>query len=70
LLRRAVAQAIERHVACISRVRFAGESLEYRAARARLLASEIELRRSMEAVAAARRELPPGGPTSTGYVYE
>ena len=40
---------------------FPGESAEYRAARDRLLEQEIELRRAMEAVAAARRELPPGG---------
>ena len=40
--------------------RFPGESGEYRAARDRLLKQEIELRRVMEAVAAARRELPPG----------
>jgi predicted dithiol-disulfide oxidoreductase (DUF899 family) len=42
-------------------VEFPGESAEYRAARDRLLAQEIELRRAMEAVAAARRALPPGG---------
>jgi predicted dithiol-disulfide oxidoreductase (DUF899 family) len=40
---------------------FPGESQEYRAARKQLLAKEIELRRAMEAVAVARRELPPGG---------
>ena len=40
---------------------FPGESAEYRAARDRLLEQEIELRRAMEAVAAARRKLPPGG---------
>ena len=39
------------------RTMFPGESAEYRAARDRLLAQEIELRRTMEAVAAARREL-------------
>src|SRR5207237_450351 len=42
-------------------IRFPGESAEYRAARDRLLEQEIELRRATEAVAAARRELPPGG---------
>ena len=42
-------------------VTFPGESAEYREARDRLLAQEIELRRAMEAVAAARRKLPPGG---------
>jgi predicted dithiol-disulfide oxidoreductase (DUF899 family) len=46
-----------------------GESAEYRAARDRLLKREIELRRAMEAVAAARRELPPGGPVKTDYVF-
>lgn len=47
-----------------------GESQEYRAARDRLLAQEIELRRAMEAVAAARRELPPGGPVKEDYVFD
>ena len=37
-----------------------GESPEYRAARDRLLDQEIGLRRTMEAVAASRRKLPPG----------
>jgi predicted dithiol-disulfide oxidoreductase (DUF899 family) len=49
---------------------FPGESAEYRAARARLLEREIELRRAMEAVAAARRELPPGGVAPEDYVFE
>ena len=47
-----------------------GESAEYRAARDRLLEREIELRRAMEAVAAARRELPPGGAVKTDYVFQ
>ena len=47
-----------------------GESREYRAARDRLLNREIELRRAMEAVAALRRELPPGGPVETDYVFD
>lgn len=47
-----------------------GESQEYRAARDRLLEQEIELRRTMEAVAAARRELPPGGPVKEAYVFQ
>jgi predicted dithiol-disulfide oxidoreductase (DUF899 family) len=51
-------------------VRFPGESAEYRAARDRLLAEEIELRRAMEAVAAARRELPPGGVVPEDYVFQ
>jgi predicted dithiol-disulfide oxidoreductase (DUF899 family) len=46
------------------------ESAEYRAARNRLLEREIELRRAMEAVAAARRALPPGGPVKIDYVFQ
>jgi predicted dithiol-disulfide oxidoreductase (DUF899 family) len=52
------------------KVEFPGESPEYRAARERLLAQEIELRRSMEAVAAARRKLPPGGVVPEDYVFQ
>jgi predicted dithiol-disulfide oxidoreductase (DUF899 family) len=51
-------------------ITFPGESAEYRAARDRLLEREVELRRAMEAVAAARRELPPGGPVPEDYVFE
>ena len=51
-------------------VRFPGESTEYRAARDRLLDQEIELRRAMEAVAAARRRLPPGGVVPEDYVFQ
>jgi predicted dithiol-disulfide oxidoreductase (DUF899 family) len=47
-----------------------GESNEYRTARDRLLDREIELRRAMEAVAAARRELPPGGAVPRDYVFQ
>jgi predicted dithiol-disulfide oxidoreductase (DUF899 family) len=47
-----------------------GESPEYRAARNRLLEREIELRREMEAVAAARRVLPPGGRVKLDYVFQ
>jgi predicted dithiol-disulfide oxidoreductase (DUF899 family) len=47
-----------------------GESPEYRAARDRLLDQEIQLRRAMEAVAAARRELPPGGRVPRDYVFQ
>jgi predicted dithiol-disulfide oxidoreductase (DUF899 family) len=53
-----------------SRTRFPGESAAYRAARERLLEREIELRRVMEAVAAERRELPPGGPIPEDYAFE
>jgi predicted dithiol-disulfide oxidoreductase (DUF899 family) len=49
---------------------FPGELAEYRAARDRLLEQEIELRRAMEAVAAARRELPPGGVVPEDYVFQ
>ena len=42
-------------------VAFPGESAGYRAARTQLLDQEIVLRRAMEAVAVARRRLPPGG---------
>jgi predicted dithiol-disulfide oxidoreductase (DUF899 family) len=51
-------------------ITFPGESAEYRAARDRLLEQEIELRRATEAVAAARRELPPGGVILEDYVFE
>jgi predicted dithiol-disulfide oxidoreductase (DUF899 family) len=51
-------------------IAFPGESAEYRAARDELLGMEIELRRSMEAVAAARRALPPGGAIPEDYVFE
>ncbi len=50
-------------------ITFPGESPEYRAARDRLLEREIGLRREMEAVAAARRELPPGGVVPRDYVF-
>ena len=51
-------------------IAFPGESAEYRTARDRLLEQEIELRRAMEAVAAARRELPPGGRVPEDYVFQ
>jgi len=51
-------------------VTFPGESAEYRTARNQLLAQEIELRRAMEAVAAARRRLPPGGIVAHDYVFQ
>jgi predicted dithiol-disulfide oxidoreductase (DUF899 family) len=51
-------------------ITFPGESADYRAARDRLLEQEIELRRAMEAVAAARRELPPGGAVPEDYVFQ
>jgi len=51
-------------------VAFPGESAEYRAARDLLLGQEIELRRAMEDVAAARRALPPGGVVTEDYVFQ
>jgi predicted dithiol-disulfide oxidoreductase (DUF899 family) len=51
-------------------ISFPGESADYRVARDRLLEQEIELRRAMEAVAASRRELPPGGVVPEDYVFQ
>jgi predicted dithiol-disulfide oxidoreductase (DUF899 family) len=51
-------------------ITFPGESTEYRTARDRLLAQEVELRRRMEAVAASRRELPPGGAVPEDYLFQ
>jgi predicted dithiol-disulfide oxidoreductase (DUF899 family) len=51
-------------------VAFPGESAEYRTARNRLLEQEIALRRATEAVAAARRALPPGGAIPRDYVFQ
>jgi predicted dithiol-disulfide oxidoreductase (DUF899 family) len=50
-------------------ITFPGESPDYRTARDQLLQREIELRRAMEAVAAQRRELPPGGLVPDDYVF-
>jgi predicted dithiol-disulfide oxidoreductase (DUF899 family) len=51
-------------------VTFPGESPAYRQARNRLLEQEIDLRRRTEAVAIARRQLPPGGLVPEDYVFE
>jgi predicted dithiol-disulfide oxidoreductase (DUF899 family) len=51
-------------------ITFPGESAEYRVARDRLLDQEVELRRAMEAVAVARRKLPPGGVVPEDYVFQ
>ncbi len=51
-------------------VSFPNESAEYRAAREELLQEEIALRRAMEAVAVARRKLPPGGSIPEDYVFD
>ena len=49
---------------------FPGETPEYREARDDLLRREVELRREMEAVAEARRALPPGGEVPEDYVFD
>jgi predicted dithiol-disulfide oxidoreductase (DUF899 family) len=51
-------------------IRFPGESEEYRRARNSLLEAESELRRTIERVAAQRRELPPGGLVPEDYRFE
>jgi predicted dithiol-disulfide oxidoreductase (DUF899 family) len=51
-------------------VTFPAESAEYRTARDRLLEQEIDLRRATEAVAAARRALPPGGVVPEDYLFQ
>jgi predicted dithiol-disulfide oxidoreductase (DUF899 family) len=51
-------------------IAFPNETPEYRTARDCLLEQEIALRRTMEAVATARRELPPGGPVAEDYVFD
>jgi predicted dithiol-disulfide oxidoreductase (DUF899 family) len=51
-------------------VAFPGESARYREARDRLLDSEVALRRATEAVAQARRDLPPGGEIPQDYLFQ
>jgi predicted dithiol-disulfide oxidoreductase (DUF899 family) len=51
-------------------MRFPNESAEYRSARDALLRQEIELRRQMEAVAVARRQLPQGAAVPEDYVFD
>ncbi len=51
-------------------VRFPGESSAYRTARDRLLRTEMELRRQIEAVAALRRALPLGGKAPVDYLFD
>ena len=51
-------------------VQYPNESSEYRAARNALLDAEMALRAQIEAVAARRRALPPGGEIPTDYVFE
>jgi predicted dithiol-disulfide oxidoreductase (DUF899 family) len=54
----------------MSHLSFPNESAEYRKARNSLLAEESALRRQIEAVAAQRRALPPGGEVPEDYVFE
>lgn len=51
-------------------IQFPGESKKYRAAREKLLAKEMELRRHLEAVASLRRKLPKGGKLKEDYIFE
>jgi predicted dithiol-disulfide oxidoreductase (DUF899 family) len=51
-------------------MRYPGESDDYRQARDALLQAEVDLRRQVEAVAAKRRELPPGGEVPADYAFE
>jgi len=53
-----------------ARMAFPNESPSYREARNSLLDAEIALRRQVEAVAAMRRALPPGGEVPEDYVFE
>ena len=53
-----------------SKFRYPNESAEYRRAREKLLAEEIELRRHIERVAEQRRALPPGGTVTKEYRFE
>jgi predicted dithiol-disulfide oxidoreductase (DUF899 family) len=53
-----------------SRIRFPGESDEYRRERNRLLEAEVALRRAIEQVAAQRRALPRGGVVPHDYRFE
>jgi predicted dithiol-disulfide oxidoreductase (DUF899 family) len=54
----------------VEHLSYPNESPDYRAARNELLDAEIELRRRIEAVAAMRRALPPGGVVKEDYVFE
>lgn len=51
-------------------MRFPNETAEYRDARNTLLEKELELRRTTEAVAVARRALAPGGKVPEDYVLQ
>jgi len=49
---------------------FPNESREYREARYALFQREVDLQREMEAVAAQRKSLPPGGEVPEDYVFD
>src|SRR6516164_1559494 len=51
-------------------LRFPNESAAYRKSRNELLRAEMALRREIEAVAAKRRALAPGGEVPQDYVFE
>jgi predicted dithiol-disulfide oxidoreductase (DUF899 family) len=51
-------------------IQFPGENETYRKARNELLEAEMNLRRSIESVAALRRKLPLGGALKEDYVFE
>ncbi len=54
-------------LAATNQAHYPNESAQYRVARDKLLAEEIELRRHIERVAAQRRALPPGGQVATDF---
>jgi predicted dithiol-disulfide oxidoreductase (DUF899 family) len=54
-------------LAATNKAHYPNESAKYRAARNKLLAEEIELRRHLERVALQRRELPLGGEIPQDY---
>ena len=56
-------------LAATNKAHFPNESAAYRAARNRLLTAELELRRSIERVAAERRALPDGGLVPRDYTF-
>jgi predicted dithiol-disulfide oxidoreductase (DUF899 family) len=51
-------------------IAFPNESQEYREARDALFQREVDLQREMEAVAAQRKSLPPGGEVPEDYVFD
>lgn len=68
--KKAARKPAARAAAFTSSIRFPNEGAAYRRARDKLLAAEHALRRQVEAVAALRRRLPPGGAVPEDYVFE